>query len=57
LLSDVYSAAESFVTGTFGGLIPVSEVDGRIFGDGKRGPITDRLQQLYAELIKQECPE
>ena len=57
LLSDVYSAAESFVTGTFGGLIPVSEVDGRIFGDGKRGPITDRLQQLYAELIKKECPE
>ena len=57
LLSDVYSAAESFVTGTFGGLIPVSEVDGNIFGDGKRGPMTERLQQLYADLIKKECPE
>ncbi len=57
LLSDVYSAAESFVTGTFGGLIPVSEVDGNIYGDGKRGPMTERLQQLYADLIKRECPE
>jgi len=57
LLSDVYSAAESFVTGTFGGLIPVSEVDGNIFGDGKRGPMTERLQQFYADLIKRECLE
>ena len=56
-LSDVYSAAESFVTGTFGGVIPVSEVDGRIFGDGKRGTMTERLQKLYADLIKKECPE
>ena len=56
-LSDVYSADESFVTGTFGGVLPVSEVDGKIFGDGKRGAITEKLQKLYAELIKKECPE
>ena len=56
-LTDVYSSNEVFVTGTFGGVIPVSEVDGNIFSDGKRGTITERLQGLYAELIKKECPE
>ena len=57
VLSDVYSADEAFVTGTFGGVLPVSEADGNIFGDAERGVVTERLQQLYAELIKRECPE
>ena len=37
--------------------VDISEVDGRIFGDGKRGTVTERLQKLYADLIKKECPE
>eukprot|EP00798_Chlamydomonas_sp_ICE-L_P021413 gene21413-28371_t len=46
-LTQVYGADESFVTGTFAGLIPVKEVDGRCIGaDGKRGPITMKLQML-----------
>ena len=54
-LSDVYSAQEAFVTGTFAGLAPVSEVDGRRIGDGRRGPTVECLQSLYLELLEQEC--
>ena len=54
-LSDVYSAQEAFVTGTFAGLAPVSEVDGRRIGDGRRGPTVESLQSLYLELLEQEC--
>ena len=53
-LTDVYGAEESFVTGTFAGVAPVSEVDGRVIGDGRRGPLVERLQQLYLELIENE---
>lgn len=46
-LTDTYDADEAFVTGTFGGLTPVIEIDGRIIGDGKFGPLTRRLSELY----------
>jgi branched-chain amino acid aminotransferase len=46
-LTDVYAAGEAFVTGTFGGLTPVVEVDGRIIGDGKPGELTSRLREFY----------
>ena len=55
-LTDVYGAEESFVTGTFAGVAPVAEVDGRIIGSGERGPVTERLQSLYLDLIERECP-
>ena len=55
-LYDVYSADEAFVTGTFGGVTPVSEVDGRQIGDGRLGPLTRRLQALYARLLDKDCP-
>jgi len=54
-LSDVYSAQEAFVTGTFAGLAPVSEVDGRKLGDGQRGPMVETLQAHYLDLLEQEC--
>ncbi len=54
-LTDVYGADEAFVTGTFAGLAPVSEVDGRVIGDGQRGPMVERLQQLYLAMLEQEC--
>lgn len=46
-----YSADEAFVTGTFAGLTPVVDIDGRTIGNGRRGPMVDRLQALYRELI------
>ncbi len=54
-LSDVYSAQEAFVTGTFAGLAPVSEVDGRKIGDGQRGSMVESLQAHYLELLEREC--
>src|SRR4051794_20647976 len=50
-LTDVYSAAEAFVTGTFAGVVPVRSVDGRTIGEGRRGPVVERLQTLYRELV------
>ncbi len=50
-LTDVYSASEAFVTGTFAGVVPVRSVDGRTIGDGRRGPVVARLQTLYQELV------
>ena len=50
-LMDCYSADESFTTGTFAGLAPVGEIDGRQIGSGARGPLTLRLQELYLALI------
>ena len=55
-LTDVYGANEAFVTGTFGGLTPVVEVDGRTIGDARPGPETRSLRELYAQLIEHECP-
>ncbi len=46
-LTDVYNAEEAFVTGTFAGLVPVREVDGRRIGDGARGPTVRGLQDAY----------
>jgi branched-chain amino acid aminotransferase len=54
-LTDVYSANEAFVTGTFAGLAPVREIDGRTLGDGERGPMVEKLQQLYLAMLEQEC--
>ena len=54
-LTDVYRADEAFVTGTFAGLAPVRDIDGRIMGDGERGPMVEKLQQLYLALLEQEC--
>jgi branched-chain amino acid aminotransferase len=50
-LTDVYSAREAFVTGTFAGIVPVRSVDGRTIGDGNRGPVSERLQALYQQLV------
>jgi branched-chain amino acid aminotransferase len=50
-LFDVYGADEAFVTGTFGGLTPVTKVDGRLIGSGSYGPMTRRLQGLYEALV------
>ncbi len=53
-LTEVYGAHEAFVTGTFAGVVPASEIDGRRMGEGRRGPLVERLQQLYIELVKKE---
>ncbi|HEX6198570.1 MAG TPA: aminotransferase class IV [Jiangellaceae bacterium] len=52
-LTEVYSAQEAFVTGTFGGVMPVREIDGRAIGDGER-PVMTRIRELYGELVRRD---
>lgn len=53
-LTDVYGADEAFCTGTFAGVVPVREIDGRVVGDGRRGPMVERLQALYKALVARD---
>nr|WP_137678409.1 aminotransferase class IV [Parerythrobacter lutipelagi] len=52
-LTDVYGADEAFVTGTFAGVVPATEVDGRQLTEG-RGPMVERLQGLYTALMERD---
>ncbi|MFL6726548.1 MAG: aminotransferase class IV [Sphingomicrobium sp.] len=54
-LTDVYGADEAFVTGTFAGIVPVREIDGRQLTC--RGPGVERLQQLYAQRMACDIEE
>jgi branched-chain amino acid aminotransferase len=54
-LTDVYGASEAFVTGTFAGIVPVREIDGRQLTC--RGPVVERLQHLYAERLERDAAE
>jgi len=49
---EVYIADEAFFTGTAAEVTPIREVDGRRIGQGGRGPITEKLQSLYFDLVK-----
>lgn len=53
-LTDVYGADEAFVTGTFAGVVPVTEVDGRAL-TAARGPMVERLQGLYRKLMDRDA--
>jgi branched-chain amino acid aminotransferase len=46
---DVYGADEMFCTGTMGELASVIKIDNRLLGDGKVGPMTQRLSDLYVQ--------
>jgi branched-chain amino acid aminotransferase len=46
-LTEVYAADEAFVTGTLGGVTPVSRIDGRPIGEATPGPLTRRLSDGY----------
>ena len=53
-LFDVYGADEAFVTGTFGGLTSVHTIDNKKIGDNNYYTLTNKLSELYKELIKSE---
>lgn len=48
---EVYIADEAFFTGTAAEILPIRMLDGRPIGEGKRGPITEELQQDYFNLV------
>lgn len=57
---EVYIADEAFFTGTAAEVLPIRELDGRQIGEGRRGPITEKLQTLYFDQVtgkRAEHPE
>ncbi|MCG8378389.1 MAG: branched-chain amino acid transaminase [Proteobacteria bacterium] len=49
---EVYIADEAFFTGTAAEVTPIRELDGRKIGNGKRGPVTEKLQKLYFDCVE-----
>lgn len=48
---EVYCADEAFFTGTAAEVTPIRELDNRMIGDGKRGPITTKLQTMFFDCV------
>ena len=48
---EVYIADEAFFTGTAAEVLPIRELDGRLIGEGKRGPITEQIQAFYFDVV------
>ncbi len=54
---DVYLADEAFFTGTAAEVTPIRELDGRAIGAGKRGPITEKLQSMFFDVVNGRNPK
>ncbi len=54
---ELYTADEAFFTGTAAELTPIREVDRRVIGAGKAGPVTKRLQEVYFKAVKGQDPQ
>jgi branched-chain amino acid aminotransferase len=53
---ELYAADEAFFTGTAAEITPIREVDAYVIGAGKRGPITQRLQEAFFKVVRGEDP-
>ena len=53
---DVYLADEAFFTGTAAEITPIRELDGRVIGAGQRGPVTERIQSLFFDVVNGRAP-
>jgi branched-chain amino acid aminotransferase len=49
---DLYNADEVFLSSTAGGIVPVVQLDGRVIGNGRPGPITVQLRESYHKLLE-----
>jgi len=54
---DVYIADEAFFTGTAAEVTPIRELDNRVIGAGKRGPITEKLQSMFFDVVNGRNPK
>ncbi|MEH6564936.1 MAG: branched-chain amino acid transaminase [Halopseudomonas sp.] len=54
---EVYIADEAFFTGTAAEVTPIRELDGRQIGEGRRGPVTEKLQKAYFDLVTGQTAE
>jgi branched-chain amino acid aminotransferase len=53
---DVYIADEAFFTGTAAEVTPIRELDNRQIGEGKRGPVTTKIQSLFFDVVNGKVP-
>jgi branched-chain amino acid aminotransferase len=53
---EVYCADEAFFTGTAAEVTPIRELDNRQIGEGRRGPVTTRLQALFFDVVNGKVP-
>ncbi len=53
---DVYIADEAFFTGTAAEVTPIRELDNRQIGEGRRGPITTKIQSLFFDVVNGKVP-
>lgn len=49
---DLYNADEVFLSSTAGGIVPVVQLDGRVIGSGRAGPITARIRESYQRMLE-----
>ncbi|MDX8403886.1 MAG: branched-chain amino acid transaminase [Mariprofundaceae bacterium] len=54
---EVYVADEAFFTGTAAEVTPIRELDGRTIGCGSRGPVTEKLQKKYFDVVHGKSAE
>jgi branched-chain amino acid aminotransferase len=54
---EVYVADEAFFTGTAAEVVPIRELDNRVIGSGRRGPVTHKLQSRYLDQVRGKCAE
>ncbi|HUY31030.1 MAG TPA: branched-chain amino acid transaminase [Acidimicrobiales bacterium] len=52
--SDLYLADEAFLTGTAAEVVPISSVDDRLVADGRPGPVTTAIQEVYFGAVRGE---
>ena len=53
---DIYIADEAFFTGTAAEVTPIRELDNRQIGEGKRGPVTTKLQSMFFDVVNGKVP-
>lgn len=54
---DLYIADEAFFTGTAAEVTPIRDIDGRIIGNGSRGPVTEKIQKAYFDAVNGKNPK
>jgi branched-chain amino acid aminotransferase len=54
---DLYIADEAFFTGTAAEVTPIREVDRRVIGSGSRGPVTEKLQKAFFDVVNGRNPK
>src|SRR5919198_3852063 len=55
--TELYMAEEIFLTGTAAEIVPVINLDGHAVGNGKEGPVTKNIREVYAKVVSAEAKE